>query len=52
MSSSLKAGIADPQNDVSTELEAEGITNENSAEKTKAIIEEGVQMALEELKEC
>ena len=42
VSSSFETGIADPQNDISAELETEGIANKNDAEETKAIIEKGV----------
>ena len=42
MSLSFETGIADPQNNVSMELETKGIANENGTEKAKAIIEEGV----------
>ena len=51
VSSSLQAGVANQQDDVSAELEAEDIADEGGVEETNAMIEEGVQVAFEELKE-
>jgi hypothetical protein len=52
VSSSLQAGAIGTNDDVSAELKAEGVADKNDAEETEAMIEEGVQAALEKLEEC
>lgn len=49
VSLSLQADAVNMQEDVSAELEAEGIADKDDAEEAEAIIEEGVQAALEKL---
>ena len=47
----LQARAVDAQDDVGAELEAEGVVNEEDAGEAEAMIEEGVQAALDKLEE-
>ena len=47
----LQARAVNTQDDIGVELEAEGVVNEEDAEEAEAMIEEGVQAALDKLEE-